>query len=143
MSSFTKHCSSRVSLEKRIARRFLCCPPSPICFLTLFFHMTVQTALDSKLDDEMNVDPNVLVICEEVALAHTIGLLSATVSMPKVSVSFTHIIINGEPAFSLLVSRFILGETFLMPVNLLLVPIIGGCGLASLTELNFNMNGSQ
>lgn len=63
--------------------------------------------------------------------------------MSKVAVSFTHIIKSGEPAFSVLVSRFILGETFPMPVYLSLVPIIGGCGLAALTELNFNMTGNR
>ncbi|KAI3686232.1 hypothetical protein L1987_79906 [Smallanthus sonchifolius] len=76
-----------------------------------------------------------------VALAHTIGHVAATVSMSKVAVSFTHIIKSGEPAFSVLVSRFILGETFPMSVYLSLLPIIGGCGLAALTELNFNMIG--
>ncbi|MCL7039322.1 hypothetical protein MKW94_011749 [Papaver nudicaule] len=76
-----------------------------------------------------------------VAVAHTIGHVAATVSMSKVAVSFTHIIKSGEPAFSVLVSRFIMGETFPMPVYLSLLPIIGGCGLAALTELNFNMIG--
>lgn len=76
-------------------------------------------------------------------MAHTIGHVAATVSMSKVAVSFTHIIKSGEPAFSVLVSRFILGETFPMPVYLSLVPIIGGCGLAALTELNFNMTGKS
>ncbi|KAG8386151.1 hypothetical protein BUALT_Bualt03G0119300 [Buddleja alternifolia] len=65
----------------------------------------------------------------------------ATVSMSKVAVSFTHIIKSGEPAFSVLVSRFILGESFPPGVYLSLLPIIGGCGLAALTELNFNMTG--
>lgn len=76
-----------------------------------------------------------------VAVAHTIGHVAATVSMSKVAVSFTHIIKSGEPAFSVLVSRFVLGETFPMSVYLSLLPIIGGCGLAALTELNFNMTG--
>ncbi|XP_076910857.1 glucose-6-phosphate/phosphate translocator 2, chloroplastic-like [Bidens hawaiensis] len=76
-----------------------------------------------------------------VALAHTIGHVAATLSMSKVAVSFTHIIKSGEPAFSVLVSRFILGETFPTSVYLSLLPIIGGCGLAALTELNFNMIG--
>ncbi|KAG6420800.1 hypothetical protein SASPL_117339 [Salvia splendens] len=74
-----------------------------------------------------------------VAVAHTIGHVAATVSMSKVAVSFTHIIKSGEPAFSVLVSRFILGETFPPAVYLSLIPIIGGCGLSALTELNFNM----
>ncbi|GER54873.1 glucose-6-phosphate/phosphate-translocator family protein [Striga asiatica] len=76
-----------------------------------------------------------------VAIAHTIGHVAATVSMSKVAVSFTHIIKSGEPAFSVLVSRFILGETFPPSVYLSLLPIIGGCGLAALTELNFNVIG--
>lgn len=79
----------------------------------------------------------------QVALAHTIGHVAATVSMSKVAVSFTHIIKSGEPAFSVLVSRFILGETFPLPVYLSLIPIIGGCGLSALTELNFNMTGKS
>ncbi|XP_022139538.1 glucose-6-phosphate/phosphate translocator 1, chloroplastic-like [Momordica charantia] len=76
-----------------------------------------------------------------VAVAHTIGHVAATVSMSKVAVSFTHIIKSGEPAFSVLVSRFLLGETFPLPVYLSLLPIIGGCALAAVTELNFNMIG--
>ncbi|CAL9041423.1 unnamed protein product [Musa banksii] len=76
-----------------------------------------------------------------VAVAHTIGHVAATVSMSKVAVSFTHIIKSGEPAFSVLVSRFLLGERFPVPVYLSLLPIIGGCALAAVTELNFNMTG--
>ncbi|CAI8596548.1 unnamed protein product [Vicia faba] len=76
-----------------------------------------------------------------VAVAHTIGHVAATVSMSKVAVSFTHIIKSGEPAFSVLVSRFVLGESFPVPVYLSLLPIIGGCALAAVTELNFNMIG--
>ncbi|TKY54031.1 Glucose-6-phosphate/phosphate translocator 2 [Spatholobus suberectus] len=76
-----------------------------------------------------------------VAVAHTIGHVAATVSMSKVAVSFTHIIKSGEPAFSVLVSRFLLGEAFPVQVYLSLVPIIGGCALAAVTELNFNMIG--
>ncbi|CAI0437123.1 unnamed protein product [Linum tenue] len=77
----------------------------------------------------------------QVAVAHTIGHVAATVSMSKVAVSFTHIIKSGEPAFSVLVSRFILGESFPAGVYLSLLPIIGGCALAAVTELNFNMIG--
>lgn len=76
-----------------------------------------------------------------VAVAHTIGHVAATVSMSKVAVSFTHIIKSGEPAFSVLVSRFLLGESFPTQVYLSLIPIIGGCALAAVTELNFNMIG--
>ncbi|XP_042066986.1 glucose-6-phosphate/phosphate translocator 2, chloroplastic-like [Salvia splendens] len=76
-----------------------------------------------------------------VAVAHTIGHVAATVSMSKVAVSFTHIIKSGEPAFTVLVSRFLLGEAFSLPVYLSLLPIIGGCALSAATELNFNLVG--
>ncbi|XP_057792513.1 glucose-6-phosphate/phosphate translocator 2, chloroplastic-like isoform X2 [Salvia miltiorrhiza] len=76
-----------------------------------------------------------------VAVAHTIGHVAATVSMSKVAVSFTHIIKSGEPAFTVLVSRFMLGEAFSLPVYLSLLPIIGGCALSAATELNFNLTG--
>lgn len=76
-------------------------------------------------------------------MAHTIGHVAATVSMSKVAVSFTHIIKSGEPAFSVLVSRFFLGESFPVPVYLSLLPIIGGCALSAATELNFNLTGNN
>ncbi|KAJ1406664.1 Sugar phosphate transporter domain [Sesbania bispinosa] len=77
------------------------------------------------------------------AVAHTIGHVVATVSMFKVAVSFTHIIKSGDPAFSVLVSRSLLGEAFPMSVYMSLVPIIGGCALDAVTELNFNMIGRR
>ncbi|KAK0599639.1 hypothetical protein LWI29_007197 [Acer saccharum] len=77
-----------------------------------------------------------------VAVAHTIGHVAASMSISKVAVSFTYVNKSGEPAFSVLVSRFLLGETFPVPVYLSLLPIIiGGCALAAVTKLNFNMIG--
>jgi solute carrier family 35 protein E1 len=76
-----------------------------------------------------------------VAIAHTIGHVAATISMSKVAVSFTHIIKSAEPAFSVVVSCFFLGESFPLPIYLSLLPIIGGCALTAATELNFNMTG--
>ncbi|KAL0878090.1 hypothetical protein Bca101_027796 [Brassica carinata] len=85
--------------------------------------------------------PQITEIPFGVAVAHTIGHVAATVSMSKVAVSFTHIIKSGEPAFSVLVSRFLLGETFPTSVYLSLIPIVGRSALSALTELNFNMIG--
>ena len=67
--------------------------------------------------------------------------MAATVSMSKVAVSFTHIIKSAEPAFSVIIQKLFLGENFPLPVYLSLLPIIGGCGLAAATELNFNTTG--
>lgn len=75
-----------------------------------------------------------------VAIAHTIGHVAATVSMSKVAVSFTHIIKSSEPAFSVIVQSM-MGEQFGLGVFLSLVPIIFGCGLSAMTELNFNLAG--
>lgn len=75
-----------------------------------------------------------------VAIAHTIGHVAATVSMSKVAVSFTHIIKSSEPAFSVVVQS-LMGVPFSLGVYLSLVPIILGCGLAAMTELNFNLAG--
>ncbi|KAM0952276.1 putative triose phosphate/phosphoenolpyruvate translocator, sugar phosphate transporter [Dioscorea sansibarensis] len=94
-----------------------------------------------RIAEPPKTDPDFWKALFPVAVAHTIGHVAATVSMSKVAVSFTHIIKSGEPAFSVLVSKFLLGETFPASVYLSLVPIIGGCALAAVTELNFNMTG--
>ncbi|KAK2454820.1 glucose-6-phosphate/phosphate translocator 1, chloroplastic [Trifolium repens] len=95
----------------------------------------------TRVADAPKVDLDFWKALFPVAVAHTIGHVAATVSMSKVAVSFTHIIMSGEPAFSVLVSRFLLGEAFPMSVYLSLLPIIGGCALAAVTELNFNIIG--
>ncbi|KAK8633493.1 hypothetical protein V6N13_014338 [Hibiscus sabdariffa] len=95
----------------------------------------------TRIAEPPKIDLDFWKVLFPVAVAHTIGHVAATVSMSKVAVSFTHIIKSGEPAFSVIVSRFLLGESFPPAVYLSLLPIIGGCGLAALTELNFNMTG--
>ncbi|THU45152.1 hypothetical protein C4D60_Mb02t14850 [Musa balbisiana] len=74
---------------------------------------------------------SVLEDCRGRWLAHTVGHVAATVSMSKVAASFTHIIKSGEPAFSVLVSRF--------PVSVYpsLVPVIGGVLGAMISNLAF------
>jgi solute carrier family 35 protein E1 len=86
-------------------------------------------------------------------------------SLGKVAVSFTHTIKAMEPFFSVLLSAIFLGEVIFYPyinamhlcfklyeihlfymalqlptiwVVLSLLPIVGGVGLASLTEASFN-----
>lgn len=95
----------------------------------------------TKIAEAPKTDLNFWKALLPVAVAHTIGHVAATVSMSKVAVSFTHIIKSSEPAFSVLVSRFFLAEAFPPAVYLSLLPIIGGCGLAAATELNFNLTG--
>lgn len=93
------------------------------------------------LAEKPDVDIDFWKALAPVALAHTIGHVAATISMSKVAVSFTHIIKSAEPAFSVIVSRFLFGQSYPSSVYFSLLPIIGGCALAAATELNFNTVG--
>ncbi|KAJ0962758.1 hypothetical protein J5N97_027880 [Dioscorea zingiberensis] len=75
------------------------------------------------------------------ALVHALGLLFTNMSLGKVAVSFTHTIKAMEPFFTVLLSALFLGEMPTFWVLLSLVPIVGGVGLASLTEASFNWAG--
>ena len=57
-------------------------------------------------------------------------------SLSAGSVSFTHIIKSAEPIFSTLLLS-LLGTHSPLPVNLMLLPIVFGVSLASMTELSF------
>ncbi|XP_078438981.1 phosphoenolpyruvate/phosphate translocator 1, chloroplastic-like [Wolffia australiana] len=75
------------------------------------------------------------------AAVHTLGNLFTNMSLGKVAVSFTHTIKAMEPFFSVLLSALFLGEKPSLLVLLSLAPIVGGVGLASLTEVSFNWAG--
>ncbi|CAA6658256.1 unnamed protein product [Spirodela intermedia] len=75
----------------------------------------------TRIAEAPKVDADFWKVLFPVAVAHTIGHVAATVSMSKVAVSFTHIIKSGEPAFSVLVSRFLLGFMGAMISNLAFV----------------------
>ncbi|XP_057951507.1 phosphoenolpyruvate/phosphate translocator 1, chloroplastic [Malania oleifera] len=75
------------------------------------------------------------------ALVHTLGNLFTNMSLGKVAVSFTHTIKAMEPFFSVVLSAMFLGEMPTVWVVLSLVPIVGGVGLASVTEASFNWAG--
>ncbi|KAJ8548869.1 hypothetical protein K7X08_029850 [Anisodus acutangulus] len=75
------------------------------------------------------------------AVVHTLGNLFTNMSLGKVSVSFTHTIKALEPFFSVVLSAMFLGEFPTVWIISSLVPIVGGVGLASLTEVSFNWAG--
>ncbi|XP_058220335.1 glucose-6-phosphate/phosphate translocator 2, chloroplastic-like [Rhododendron vialii] len=112
---------------------------STLCLATGSLMMLVSWA--TKITEAPKTDLNFWKALFPVAVAHTIGHVAATVSMSKGAVSFTHVIKSGEPAFSVLASRFFLGEAFPWAVYLSLLPIIGGCALAAATELDFDLTG--
>ncbi|KAJ7554811.1 hypothetical protein O6H91_05G010300 [Diphasiastrum complanatum] len=118
----------------------------PFPWLTSTLSLAAGTAIMlsswiTRLVDAPDTDLDFWKALFPVAVAHTIGHVAATVSMSKVAVSFTHIIKSAEPAFSVIIQSLLMGEHFPLPVYLSLVPIIGGCALAAVTELNFNMIG--
>ncbi|KAL6559396.1 Palmitoyl-protein thioesterase 1 [Orobanche gracilis] len=75
------------------------------------------------------------------AVVHTLGNLFTNMSLGKVAVSFTHTIKAMEPFFSVVLSALFLGEFPTIWVVSSLVPIVGGVGLASMTEASFNWAG--
>ncbi|KAK1279819.1 hypothetical protein QJS04_geneDACA002805 [Acorus gramineus] len=82
-----------------------------------------------------------LVAILPLAIVHTLGNLFTNMSLGKVAVSFTHTIKAMEPFFSVVLSAMFLGEFPTIWVVLSLLPIVGGVGLASLTEASFNWAG--
>ncbi|KAF3642266.1 Phosphoenolpyruvate/phosphate translocator 1, chloroplastic [Capsicum annuum] len=82
-----------------------------------------------------------LVAILPLAIVHTLGNLFTNMSLGKVAVSFTHTIKAMEPFFSVVLSAMFLGEFPTIWVVSSLVPIVGGVGLASLTEASFNWAG--
>ncbi|KAL8041987.1 hypothetical protein ABFX02_09G020800 [Erythranthe guttata] len=75
------------------------------------------------------------------AVVHTLGNLFTNMSLGKVSVSFTHTIKAMEPFFSVVLSGMFLGESPTLWVVASLVPVVGGVGLASMTEASFDWVG--
>ncbi|XP_068305582.1 triose phosphate/phosphate translocator, non-green plastid, chloroplastic-like [Pyrus communis] len=75
------------------------------------------------------------------AIVHTLGNLFTNMSLGKVAVSFTHTIKASEPFFSVILSAMFLGEIPTPWVVASLIPIVGGVGLASITEVSFNWAG--
>ncbi|XP_073273943.1 triose phosphate/phosphate translocator, non-green plastid, chloroplastic-like [Primulina huaijiensis] len=75
------------------------------------------------------------------AVAHTLGNVFTNMSLGKVAVSFTHTIKAMEPFFSVILSAMFLGEIPTVWVIFSLIPVVGGVGLASMTEVSFNWAG--
>jgi len=74
------------------------------------------------------------------------GLRFATVllgllALNFVAVSFTETVKSSAPAFTVLISRLILGQVTGMYVKLSLLPVMGGLAICSANELSFNIIG--
>uniref|UniRef100_A0ABD2WQ43 Sugar phosphate transporter domain-containing protein n=1 Tax=Trichogramma kaykai TaxID=54128 RepID=A0ABD2WQ43_9HYME len=63
------------------------------------------------------------------------------ISLNYVAVSFTETIKSSAPLFTVLISRYLLGEQTGLYVNLSLIPVMGGLALCSANEISFNSKG--
>jgi len=70
------------------------------------------------------------------------SLATSHFSISKVPVSFAHTIKASQPIFVLLLSRAIWGERQSPRIYLSVIPIFIGIGMATISELNFNLVGT-
>ncbi|KAG8230340.1 hypothetical protein J437_LFUL000611 [Ladona fulva] len=68
-------------------------------------------------------------------------VLLGLVALNYVAVSFTETIKSSAPLFTVLISRFLLGERTGLYVNLSLIPVMSGLALCSANELSFDTRG--
>ena len=72
-----------------------------------------------------------------ISFFHSLGHITAVISMAAGAVSFTQIVKAAEPIFTCGLNWFILGDKITLNVGLSLIPIILGVSLASISELSF------
>ncbi|XP_043917690.1 solute carrier family 35 member E2A-like [Protopterus annectens] len=85
--------------------------------------------------------PNFLMIMLFVGLMRFATVVLGLVSLKNVAVSFAETVKSSAPIFTVIMSRFILGEYTGLWVNLALLPVMGGLALCTVTEISFNMLG--
>ena len=68
-------------------------------------------------------------------------VLAGLLALNYVAVSFTETVKSSAPAFTVVISRLILGQLTGIYVKLSLIPVMGGLALCSANELSFNVIG--
>lgn len=72
-----------------------------------------------------------------ISFFHTLGHITAVISVSAGAVSFTQIVKAAEPIFTSSFNWILLGDKITLPVGLSLIPIILGVSFASISELYF------
>ncbi|CAM8910825.1 unnamed protein product [Rhodiola kirilowii] len=118
--------------------------PNPVTITLIQFAVGTVLVLfmwGSNLYKRPKISSAQLIAILPLAVVHTLGNLFTNMSLGKVAVSFTHTIKAMEPFFSVVLSAMFLGELPTLWVVASLLPIVGGVGLASATEVSFNWAG--
>merc|ERR1719495_1163537 len=68
-------------------------------------------------------------------------VLLGLIALNYVAVSFTETIKSSAPAFTVIISRLILGQITGLYVKLSLLPVMGGLAICSANELSFSLAG--
>merc|ERR1712012_1490331 len=68
-------------------------------------------------------------------------VLLGLIALNYVAVSFTETVKSSAPAFTVVISRLLLGQVTGFYVNLSLLPVMGGLAICSANELSFNIIG--
>ncbi|KAG2459362.1 solute carrier family 35 member E2B-like [Polypterus senegalus] len=84
---------------------------------------------------------NFLMIMLFVGLMRFATVVMGLVSLKNVAVSFAETVKSSAPIFTVIMSRFILGEYTGLWVNISLFPIMAGLTLCTASEISFNMLG--
>ncbi|KAF7405545.1 hypothetical protein HZH66_004451 [Vespula vulgaris] len=122
--------------------------PRALLFLTLWYVFSGCTLfLNKYILSYMEGNPTILGACQMLMTA-ICGFIQmyfpcvlGLVSLNYVAVSFTETIKSSAPLFTVLISRYLLGEHTGLYVNLSLIPVMGGLALCSVNEISFDLRG--
>ncbi|KAM6173561.1 solute carrier family 35 member E2B [Erethizon dorsatum] len=89
----------------------------------------------------LSYPPNFIMTMLFVGLMRFATVVLGLVSLKNVAVSFAETVKSSAPIFTVIMSRMILGEYTGLPVNLSLLPVMGGLALCTATEISFNILG--